>query len=48
MMQGGVTPAAALRSGAVKLDGGRKAFDRFLSLFKFPPSPASGGVRIRG
>jgi DNA-binding HxlR family transcriptional regulator len=48
VMQGGVTPAAALRSGAVKLDGGRKAFDRFLALFKVPPSPASGGVRIRG
>ena len=39
LMQGGLTPAAALRSGAVKLDGERKAFDRFLALFKFPPSP---------
>jgi DNA-binding HxlR family transcriptional regulator len=39
LVQGQVTPAAALRSGAVELDGDRKAFNRFLSLFRFPPSP---------
>jgi DNA-binding HxlR family transcriptional regulator len=39
LMQGGLTPAAALRSGAVKVDGGRRELDRFLSLFRFPPSP---------
>lgn len=39
LLRGDVTPAAALRSGAVKLDGDRAAFDRLPSLFKFPPSP---------
>jgi len=34
-----LTPAAALKSGAVKLDGERAAFDRFPSFFKFPPRP---------
>jgi DNA-binding HxlR family transcriptional regulator len=34
-----LTPAAALKSGALKLDGDRAALDRFPSLFKFPPSP---------
>ena len=43
-----LTPAAALRSGAVQLEGQRKALDRFPSLFKYPPSPASGGPLIRG
>jgi DNA-binding HxlR family transcriptional regulator len=39
LMQGVLTPAAALSSRAVALDGGRAAFDRFPSLFKFPPGP---------
>jgi DNA-binding HxlR family transcriptional regulator len=39
LVRGELKPAAALRSGAVKLEGDRKAFDRFPSLFKFPPSP---------
>jgi DNA-binding HxlR family transcriptional regulator len=39
LMRGKLTPAAALKSGAVKLDGKRAAFDRFPSLFAFP-SPA--------
>jgi DNA-binding HxlR family transcriptional regulator len=34
-----MTPAAALKAGAVQLEGDRAAFDRFPSLFKFPPSP---------
>ena len=34
-----LTPAAALRSRAVTLEGDRGAFDRFPSLFKFPPPP---------
>jgi DNA-binding HxlR family transcriptional regulator len=38
MMRGGLTPAAALRSRAVELDGSRTDFNRFLALFKFPPS----------
>jgi DNA-binding HxlR family transcriptional regulator len=40
LMRGDLKPAAALRSGAVKLDGDRAAFDRFPSLFSFPPSAA--------
>jgi DNA-binding HxlR family transcriptional regulator len=47
LMQGGLTAAAALRSGAVKIDGDRKALTRFLALFSFPPS-ATGEPRIRG
>jgi DNA-binding HxlR family transcriptional regulator len=39
LMRGELKPAAALRSGVVKVDGDRAAFDRFLSLFRFPPSP---------
>lgn len=39
LMRGQLKPAAALRSGAVKLDGDREAFDRFPTLFRFPPSP---------
>src|SRR3954453_11219178 len=38
LMRGELKPAAALRSGAVKLDGERAAFDRFPTLFRFPPS----------
>jgi len=38
LMRGELKPAAALRSGAVKLDGERAAFDRFPGLFRFPPS----------
>jgi DNA-binding HxlR family transcriptional regulator len=34
-----LTPAAALKSGALKLEGDRAALDRFPSLFRFPPSP---------
>jgi DNA-binding HxlR family transcriptional regulator len=36
LLRGQLKPAAALKSGAVKLDGERAAFDRFPSLFKFP------------
>ena len=43
-----ITPAAALKSGAVKFEGRRKALDRFPSLFKYPPSPASGGPLVHG
>jgi DNA-binding HxlR family transcriptional regulator len=43
-----LTPAAAIRSGAVQLDGERKAFDRFPSFFKFPPSATPGGAPLRG
>jgi DNA-binding HxlR family transcriptional regulator len=39
LMRGELKPAAVLRSGAVNVDGDRAAFDRFLSLFRFPPSP---------
>jgi hypothetical protein len=39
LAQGELKPAAAVRSGAVKLEGDRAAFDRFPSLFRFPPSP---------
>src|SRR4051795_11329142 len=39
LARGELKPAAALRSGAVKLEGDRAAFDRFPSLFRFPPSP---------
>src|SRR3954453_6557587 len=38
LMRGELKPAAALRSGALKLDGNRAAFDRFPRLFRFPPS----------
>jgi DNA-binding HxlR family transcriptional regulator len=48
LMQGGLSPAAALRSKAVEVEGGRAALARFMSLFRFPPSATSGGVRIRG
>jgi DNA-binding HxlR family transcriptional regulator len=37
-VRGELTAAAALRSGAVKLEGDRAAFNRFPSLFRFPPS----------
>ena len=39
LMQGALKPAAALKSGAVKLEGDRAAFNRFPELFRFPPSP---------
>jgi DNA-binding HxlR family transcriptional regulator len=38
LLRDGLSPAAALRSGAVKLKGDRAAFDRFPALFRFPPS----------
>jgi len=38
LMRRELKPAAALRSGAVKLSGERAAFDRFPALFRFPPS----------
>jgi DNA-binding HxlR family transcriptional regulator len=38
LMRGELKPAAALRSGAVRLDGDRAALDRFPALFGFPPS----------
>jgi DNA-binding HxlR family transcriptional regulator len=38
LMRGELKPATALRSGAVKLQGERAAFDRFPTLFRFPPS----------
>jgi DNA-binding HxlR family transcriptional regulator len=41
LMRGELKSAAALRSGAVKLDGERAAFDRFPALFRFPPSAAT-------
>jgi DNA-binding HxlR family transcriptional regulator len=47
LVRGQLTPAAAIRSGAVQLQGERKAFDRFPSLFKFPPSATPGGSQIR-
>jgi DNA-binding HxlR family transcriptional regulator len=37
LMRGQLKPAAALGSGAVKLEGERAALDRFPSLFRFPP-----------
>src|SRR3954452_4036132 len=40
LIRGELKPAAALRSGAVKVDGDRAAFNRFPSLFRFPPSAA--------
>src|SRR4051794_2454380 len=40
LMRGQLTPAAALKTRAVQLDGDRAAFDRFPSLFKFP-APAN-------
>jgi DNA-binding HxlR family transcriptional regulator len=43
LVRGELKPAAAIRSGAVVLEGDRAAFDRFPTLFKFPPSPLSGG-----
>jgi DNA-binding HxlR family transcriptional regulator len=39
LMRGVLKPAAAIKSGAVQVEGDRKAFDRFPSLFRFPPSP---------
>jgi DNA-binding HxlR family transcriptional regulator len=46
LVRGGLTPAAALKSGALTLpEGDRRALDRFLSLFRFPPS---GAAAIRG
>ena len=44
LIRGELTPAAALKSGAVELEGDRRAFQRFPTLFKFPPSPLRGGV----
>jgi len=41
LMRGELKSAAGLRSGAVKLDGERAAFDRFPALFRFPPSAAT-------
>ncbi|HEX6680430.1 MAG TPA: winged helix-turn-helix transcriptional regulator, partial [Gaiellaceae bacterium] len=38
LVRGELKPAAALRSGLVKLGGDRDAFLRFPSLFRFPPS----------
>jgi len=40
LVRGQLKPRAALRSGSVKLEGDRAAFDRFPTLFKFPPPPA--------
>jgi DNA-binding HxlR family transcriptional regulator len=40
MIRGELKPTAALRSGAVQLEGDRQAFQRFPSLFSFPPSAA--------
>jgi DNA-binding HxlR family transcriptional regulator len=42
VIRGMLKPAAALKSGAVRLDGERAAFERFPSLFKFP-APAGAG-----
>ena len=39
LLRGELKPAAALKSGAVRLEGERKAFERFPTLFKFPPPP---------
>lgn len=39
LARGELKPVAALRSGAVELEGDRAAFERFPSLFRFPPSP---------
>jgi DNA-binding HxlR family transcriptional regulator len=39
LMRGELTPAAALASGAVRLEGDPAAFERFPSLFSFPPPP---------
>jgi DNA-binding HxlR family transcriptional regulator len=41
MLRGQLKPSAALRSGVVKLEGDRAAFNRFPSLFRFPPSRAA-------
>jgi len=38
LIRGELKPAAAVRSGAVTVEGDRAAFNRFPSLFKFPPS----------
>ena len=38
LVRGELKPAAAVRSGAVEVAGDRAAFNRFPSLFKFPPS----------
>jgi DNA-binding HxlR family transcriptional regulator len=42
LVRGQLKPGAALRSGAVKLEGDRAAFARFPTLFTFPPPPAMG------
>lgn len=42
LMQGQIKPAAALRSGAVELEGDRAAFNRFPALFAFPPPALTG------
>src|SRR4051812_29873276 len=39
LIRGELKPAAAVRSGAVTVEGDRAAFNRFPSLFRFPPSP---------
>jgi DNA-binding HxlR family transcriptional regulator len=39
LLRGELKPSATLRSGAVKLEGDRKAFDRLPAFFKFPPAP---------
>ena len=39
LVRGELTPAAALRNSRVKLEGDRASFNRFPSLFKFPPDP---------
>jgi DNA-binding HxlR family transcriptional regulator len=43
LIRGDLTPAAALRSGALELDGDRDALDRFPALFKFPPPQLAAG-----
>jgi DNA-binding HxlR family transcriptional regulator len=42
LMFGDLKPAAALKSGLVKLEGRRAAFDGFPALFRFPPTPLTG------
>jgi putative sterol carrier protein len=39
LMRGDLKPSAAVRSGAVELEGETAAFYRFPELFRFPPSP---------
>ena len=45
VIRGQLKPAAALRSKAIELDGDRADLDRFLALFRFPPS---AGLQIHG